>query len=410
MAADSSDRSFLFRSWPYFVAAIAFIGYCLWIGWPYITSVVVRDAAVTSWSNVVTSPIRGEVRFESISIGKKIGRNGLIAEIRNSHVSTKAVSNANLRVQLAKARVSQVQAFMDSIKSLEQGRRELKAHYANLFRAQLDTQILQYEGEIAVVKKRLATIGKIVSRSEKLAKRGVASQTAADEARLRQTELELDLVSKQSKLRDARERRAAANKGVFLEANGEDPPWVRGNRIELKVEKKQAHADMLEAEAQLKVANAELDNARMELMLQNSARVRAPPNGLLWRKLVASNMTVQAGDPVAEWIDCDQLMIDMPVSDAEAALILPGEAAEVVLEGDSKVHAAAVVLVRGAASTLGRSELVALAKGRRKEHAQVILRLSEVAADFSTCPVGRSAYVDFPGIGVIDIIRSRLRL
>ena len=66
--------------------------------------------------------------------------------------------------------------------------------------------------------------------------------------------------------------------------------------------------------------------------------------------------------------------------------------------------------MRGAASTLGRSELVALAKGRRPEHAQVLLRISKVAADFSTCPVGRSAHVDFPGIGIIDIIRSRLRL
>ena len=31
-------------------------------------------------------------------------------------------------------------------------------------------------------------------------------------------------------------------------------------------------------------------------------------------------------------------------------------------------------------------------------------------ADLETCPIGHAAYVDFPDIGILDILRARLRL
>jgi len=410
MSDSSPGRAFLTGSRPYVAAVIAFIGYCLWIGWPYVTSVVIRDAAVTSWSNVVTSPIRGKIRFEPLSIGGTVGEDGLIATIRNDHISTHALEDAKLQVQLATAQLNDAQALMDEIKQLDEGRRELKAQYADHFRAQLDTTSWHYEGEIALAEKRLATIRKISGRRVDLADRGAGSIDAADEAQLREAELELDLIDMRAMLRDAQERRKAADHGVFIDADGGDPDWVRGDRMDLKVAKKEARFALRTAQAKLEAAKLWRDKARTDFDRLSAASITAPPGRLLWRKLVATDMTVEAGEQVAEWLDCDQLLIDMPVSDAEAALIRPGQPAEVVLEGDATARAAEVVLVRGAAATLGRSELAALAKGRREDQAQVLLRLFATAVDFPTCPVGRGAYVDFPGIGVIDIIRSRLRL
>jgi hypothetical protein len=69
-----------------------------------------------------------------------------------------------------------------------------------------------------------------------------------------------------------------------------------------------------------------------------------------------------------------------------------------------------VLLARGSASTLGRADLAALAKGRHEGVAQVLLELPHDPEEFQSCPVGRAAYVDFPGIGLIDVIQARLRL
>jgi hypothetical protein len=85
-------------------------------------------------------------------------------------------------------------------------------------------------------------------------------------------------------------------------------------------------------------------------------------------------------------------------------------AADVVLEGKSVTRRAWVYLTRGSGSTLGRHDLAALAKGRRSGVAQALLELSHDAHGFKECPVGRAAYVDFPDIGLIDVIRARLRL
>jgi HlyD family secretion protein len=138
--------------------------------------------------------------------------------------------------------------------------------------------------------------------------------------------------------------------------------------------------------------------------------VRAPPGSIVWSVYVGSGAAVQAGTPVAEWLDCSVLMIDVPVSDAEASLITPGMDAEVVLEGESLTRKASVLRTRGSASTLGRHDLVALAKGRHEGVAQVLLEFPSKPVEFEECPVGRAAYVDFPDIDLIDIIRARLRL
>ncbi len=69
-----------------------------------------------------------------------------------------------------------------------------------------------------------------------------------------------------------------------------------------------------------------------------------------------------------------------------------------------------VLITRGSASTLGRKDLAAVAKGRRDGVAQVVLEFSDAHDSFEVCPVGRAAYVDFLDIGLIEVIRARLRL
>ena len=208
----------------------------------------------------------------------------------------------------------------------------------------------------------------------------------------------------------ARVRRQAADNSVFITADGEDPDWVRGGRLELKLEKKQARLELRQAQAELALATTALEAAAQDFQRLSQGQVRAPPGSIVWSERAAPGATVRAGNPVAEWLDCSSLMVDVPVSDAEVSLIRPGMQAEVVLEGESLSREARVLLTRGSASTLGRDDLAALAKGRHEGVAQVLLELAHEPGEFQNCPVGRAAYVDFPGIGLIDVIRARLRL
>jgi hypothetical protein len=227
---------------------------------------------------------------------------------------------------------------------------------------------------------------------------------------MRVADLELEIAELHSKLDYARVRRRAADSSVFITAEGEDPAWVRGWRLELKIEKKKTRLELRQAQAELTLATMALAAATQDFHQLSQGAVSVPPGSVIWSERVAPGATVRAGNPVAEWLDCSILLVDVPVADAEVPLIKPGMQAEVVLEGEPLSRTASVLLTRGSASTLGRDDLAALAKGRREGVAQVLLELPHEPADFQDCPVGRAAYVDFPQIGLIDVIRARLRL
>lgn len=185
---------------------------------------------------------------------------------------------------------------------------------------------------------------------------------------------------------------------------------MRGWRLELKLEKNAARLQLRDAEAELEMAKAARDAAYEEYRSLGNAVVQIPAGRILWSQPVASGVTVRAGDPLIEWVDCSLLMVDVPVADAEVPLIEPGMTAEVVLEGDAEARRASVLLTRGSASPLGRDDLAAIAKGRRGGVAQVLLELPHEPGEFDQCPVGRAAYVQFPQVGLIDVLRARLRL
>jgi hypothetical protein len=119
---------------------------------------------------------------------------------------------------------------------------------------------------------------------------------------------------------------------------------------------------------------------------------------------------VTAGAPVAEWLDCAMMMVDVPVSDVEAALLRPGMLAQVVLEGESGSRQATILLARGSAGALGLDVLAATAKGRSAGRAQVLLRLAATPDDVARCPIGQAAFVNFPQVGLVEMLRARLRL
>ena len=396
--------------WIYLVGILAFLAYAGWIMGPYLRSIIVRDATVTTWLNWSASPIEGIVTWEPVSVDRMVGADGVLARIENPHLSQHSAEEHEIRMQLARARVRELEGFLEEIKALDEERAELKAHYADTFRAQLDAEIASLARKIKVNSDRLELMRKIAARKDTLAGKGIVSDIVADEDAIRVSNLEFNLAELQEHLDQSRVRRAAADEGVFIASNGEDPAWVRGSRMELKLEKKRTRLELRQAQADLKQARVDMEAVRGDLARLSEATIRVPPGSIVWSEPVAEGATVVSGQLLAAWLDCSVLMIDVPVADAEVSLISPGMKAEVILEGDTEVRNASVLMTRGSASTMGKQDLAAVAKGRSDGVAQVLLDFSHEAGGFEECPVGRAAYVDFLDIGLIEVIRARLRL
>ena len=113
----------------------------------------------------------------------------------------------------------------------------------------------------------------------------------------------------------------------------------------------------------------------------------------IWSTAGSNGISVTRGQRLFTWIDCSRLLVDVPVIDTLAVLVDQGSRAEVLLEGEDKVHPGAVVMSRGSSSRLGKAELASITEWR-KSAAQVIVELQDPGS-VAGCPIGRRALVRF---------------
>lgn len=283
--------------------------YTLWIGWPYLESIVVRDAAVTSWISVTAAPINGYTT-NPLYPGVRVGSDGRIATITDERADQR---------DLAKTRVEHLRA-----------------------------------------------VG------------SVAAQEAVVDGLKR-----------------------------FLLKDG-NPAFQ--NSVDAHTRLNQAEAMLTQYRAEREAMQAVLDATQRAYDRSRALEIRVPHNAMVWSLISGPGAPVQAGAPVASWVDCSIMLVDVPLSDVEIALLHPGATAEVVLEGERKTRQGSVLLTRGSAGTLGSHDLAAISRARRPGLGQAIVKLEPSADDIRTCPIGHAAYVDFPGVGIFQILRARLRL
>jgi CRP/FNR family cyclic AMP-dependent transcriptional regulator len=395
----------------YGAAAAAII--LLAAGWqlgPYLRSTVSRDSAVTSWIHVATAPIAGNLDSRLPKPGDRVGPDGVIVTVRNLHNDPSAAEHSADEVARAEAIVEQLRRYVDALRQLDAEWQARTASHAAAFKENLEVTLTSARLELEQVKQRLTIVRAALDRMQRLAARGNASVAAADEALALVAELELQRVERERSIAELEVRRAAAAKGVFMTSDGADPDWNDRRRDQLRRDIARGVADLAEAEATLANARHVAATDAMALERTSVGAVTAPPGSLIWSIMVGAGTAVNIGSPIAEWLDCSAMLVDAPASDIEVALVRPGMEAEVVLEGEHGPRQATILLTRGSAGTLGLDALAALAKGRSAGRGQVLLRLEPRPEDIATCPIGLSAFVEFPQVDVIDMLRARLRL
>ena len=384
--------------------------YVTWMLGPYLRSIVVRDAAVTMWINVATSPIYGNVDPSLPALGSRVPADGRILGVRNQHADRTRLDAAEAEITRLQAVIANLDAQVADLDRIGAEWRERRASYATTFEQSLRVEVAMARRELVFITERVGYVRALAERKAALARKGNAAQSDADEANAALADLELLRVQQEKHIALAELRLAAAAQGSFLLPDGADPDWAFRTTEELKLESARLGGELAEARARLAEAHI---TARAEADLfqaANTGVVSAPPGSMIYSMIVGAGAAVDVGTPVAEWLDCSRLLVDVPLTDVEVALLRSGAEAQVVLEGESATRLGKVILTRGAAATLGPIDLAAVAKGRRPGLGQAILSLEPRAHDAEECPVGRAAFVDFPGLGVFDVLRARLRL
>lgn len=396
----------------YLATLLVFFVYAAWLIGPFVYSTIVRDASVTTWIRRSVAPIDGQIVTELPPVGTVIGPDGHVATIRNDRLFEAAATLEEEREHTAILRAERDQAslYLDEIRALRDARATVEDRLAQVFREEIETDIRHLVRESEANGRRIEVLQRIADRQQSLIERRAGSASELDEILVRLVEAESRQTELRGALEHARLRRDAAGEGVFITEGGSSPDWRWEGDVLVEVELRRARTEVTAATAALEVAERDLANLERSFERLRQAPATAQPGALVFSILAAPHARVSAGHPMIAWIDCSSLLVDVPVSDAVIPLIEANQQAVVTLEGESETRVARVLMTRGAAATLTSTDLAAVAKGRSEGVAQVLLTLEDQRPDFADCPVGRAAYVRFPDIGLLDVVRARLRL
>lgn len=343
----------------YPLCVLGFFAYCGWMISPYLSSVLVRDASVTVWLESSIAPIDGKLSGNLPRAGSIIGADNLVTDIENDLLLDENQSVESVREKVWSARLNRDQAkeFLGKLNILEQERLTHQQDSIEIYLAEIDAHLRGLEMESLINTGRIEVLQRIVDRQKQLLERRTGSQAKLDEAIVPLGELQLRQTQIRADLRKIKMRKNAANRGVYLQANGDVPNWVRRNELVLQLELQKAHRNLHGLELIFKERLKDLMESQKTLDKLSNAQVTAPEGSTVFRVLVSPHATVSAGDRIIEWGNCSLLLIDAPVSDVELPFIKSDSEAIVYLEGEDFPRKARVLLTRGSSATLGPDQL-----------------------------------------------------
>jgi multidrug resistance efflux pump len=387
---------------------IVLVLYIVWMGWPYLKAIVVRDAAVTTWISVAVSPISGYTT-RPLYPGSRVGPDGRMVTVIDPRADERELAAARGELIRTSARVSaqeaQIAAMTDALKS----RAGHAGRFASTFVNDLDAATSGSKISLSAERVRLELARTEEARIASLHQSGLASQASLDAARSTTAALERDIAANEALLNRASARHQAATEGVFLMEDGADGNSAFQNLSDARVRLVQATTVLDQLRAERAAARGIVQANEQAYSKSRSLDVTVPPGSMIWSLISGPGAPVQPGSPVASWVDCRVMLVDVATSDVETSLLHPGSPADVVIEGQKGGRRGTVILTRGSAGTLDSHDLAALAKGRRPGLGQVLVKLVPTPADVRDCAIGHAAFVDFPGVGAFDIVRARLR-
>jgi len=395
------------------IAAAGFVFvllYALWIAWPYVASIVVRDAAVTTWVSVIASPIAGYTT-NPLYPGMRVGADGRLATVADEHADMRELAKARAELIHANANAAAQQQLVDGMRHGIEAREKHASGFATTYGQDLDSAIIGAKSTLASLQQRLKLAQDEAGRLAKLKESGVSTQSALDTARSHVAMLEQQIAETNAVLARATKRqRASSDSGVFLLEDGTNGNSAFQNLADAKLRLLQAEALLAQYVAERDAGQAVVDAVQKSYDRARSLDILVAHDAMVWSLISGPGAPVQPGSPIASWVDCGVLLVDAPVSDVETSLLHKGSPADVVIEGESDTRHGYVILTRGSAGTLDLHDLAAVAKGRHAGLGQAIVKLEPGANDVRRCPIGHAAYVDFPDVGILQVIRGRLRL
>ena len=280
-----------------YLGLLVILIYCGWIGAPYIRSIVTRDAAVTTWITITSSPISGYVDLNPRYPGEHVGSDGFILKVSNPRIDQTPLARARADLDRAKARTAALAKRAAATAQIVAERSAIADRFAKLFKQDLEAELAGAGGILSLTRQRVDLERAQAGRIMTLTRTGTASQSEADAATGGFTEQARSLTGVETSIVRSTLQRQAADDGVFMLADRTDGADSERSLSDARLELARVEADQAIAQADEAAAQLVLIAARETFNRDASAGIYAPPGALVWSLQSGPGAAVEPGTP-----------------------------------------------------------------------------------------------------------------
>ncbi|NDV28179.1 HlyD family secretion protein [Desulfovibrio sp. JC010] len=348
----------------------------------YMQRFVVRNGVVTAYRYDVRAPIDGVVDAISIVPGM-VSQGGPVLRIGNRRTS------------------GQYETLEKELLALEESlvvsRRKLDGYMDRLIR-DIDQSLAILSARIKGEKAALKEAKHRRDRIAKLVKASVA--TSEDEDKAESEFLKADAKVKSTKLEigQLKHRRGMLSQGML-------PNDLSDGALQVQKRINDLEQNILACKRRM----SETENAGGADDVLNTRHTRAavtlPETAVVWEMDVQDGMEVTKGDRLLSYIDRSRLMVEVAVDDATLELIVPGQPVKIRLYGRTDFIEGKVSRVMGSGGIWHSNLFAAGIKDRSARDGRVLVLIDDPLLYKRVekfCGVGRTAYAEFEGIGLME--------
>jgi len=353
------------------------------------------NAIVNTRYVAIKSPIDGSLEGFNKMPGQALEDGEELLRVNNTRLRESAVNQMEVEQKTLAERSLGLQHHLNNLKELQKELQNRVTVHRTHELLRLEEQLAQAKAE---KKAQESVIGEqlvLNQRNKLLVKDNFisAAQLEAAQYALEVNQSRLDVFQARIKLLETEKQ--AVHNFVYLGEGRNDVPYTQQRLDDIRLQITDVGARLRENEHRSSDIQLQIRKERDKMALSQSASIRSPSSGVLWRKYANNGTEVVTGAELAHVIHCDHLFLDVAVPESALESFEIGTTVQYRLLGSTKWLTGAIDATTGSGNNL-QDVTLAAQLNRDKKDARIFVKV--LASDLDNpqqnlCYVGRQVDV-----------------
>lgn len=340
------------------------------------------------------SPISGTVQDYDASVGQAVQTDTRLGRV----VNLRAREGLGQELKTLQARLEALRIQQADWQQLQRRFEQRAQLHADHEKTRLQAQLREVQAQAQAQQAQVRQDTEALARQERLARENFISPSQVDAARNTLQGSQARLLAIEARAAVLQIEGVAVRDQVYLGQGRNDVPYSQQKSEDLRIQMTELDIRLRETQSRIQQIQTQLAQGSDTQQALQEALIRAPVQGLLWRKFAANGSEVMAGAELAQVIHCRDAFVDVAVPESQLHHLQPGQVVQYRLLGSSDWLQGQVRATSGSGNNGVDQTLAAqLRRERHEGRALVDIRPQDLPqSEAHLCYAGRVVDVKIP--------------